>query len=333
MSKKHRPSPSPPDPHASAVQAEDRARTHPEDDEELLIEAAGEWEAAGAPDQALAICDRLLSRSCANAPLVEALRIGILWDTGRETEAREAAERLRATHPHNAETWHAVAEVFEAGGDLPTAAQWFTAGITHVLGASPYPDAVRRAGADAEDLFIGRHRVRRRLGLPHDDWDAIADTLHPAPLEESATPTPPPADLAARIAALHTHQPVMIPYWPEPEFTELLRRHPDLAGVLGTDHATHRHRVELRLRALHAESTSPLGVTSTTASAYESFMATRPDASPDAFNPDPDIARAVPWPPHRNEPCWCGSGLKYKKCCGDLPNAPLKCEPSLHVDD
>ncbi len=22
------------------------------------------------------------------------------------------------------------------------------------------------------------------------------------------------------------------------------------------------------------------------------------------------------WPPERNAPCWCGSGAKYKKCCG-----------------
>jgi hypothetical protein len=21
------------------------------------------------------------------------------------------------------------------------------------------------------------------------------------------------------------------------------------------------------------------------------------------------------WPPERNDPCWCGSGNKYKKCC------------------
>jgi uncharacterized protein YecA (UPF0149 family) len=24
----------------------------------------------------------------------------------------------------------------------------------------------------------------------------------------------------------------------------------------------------------------------------------------------------VIWPPPRNKPCWCGSGTKYKKCCG-----------------
>jgi hypothetical protein len=23
----------------------------------------------------------------------------------------------------------------------------------------------------------------------------------------------------------------------------------------------------------------------------------------------------VAWPPARNEPCWCGSGRKYKRCC------------------
>jgi uncharacterized protein YecA (UPF0149 family) len=30
---------------------------------------------------------------------------------------------------------------------------------------------------------------------------------------------------------------------------------------------------------------------------------------------------AVVWPPGRNEPCWCGSERKYKKCCGPVPAA------------
>jgi tetratricopeptide (TPR) repeat protein len=29
-----------------------------------------------------------------------------------------------------------------------------------------------------------------------------------------------------------------------------------------------------------------------------------------------DEHRGVAWPPQRNSPCWCGSGRKYKKCCG-----------------
>ncbi|WP_344437186.1 SEC-C metal-binding domain-containing protein [Actinomadura bangladeshensis] len=27
-------------------------------------------------------------------------------------------------------------------------------------------------------------------------------------------------------------------------------------------------------------------------------------------------APTLAWPPERNAPCWCGSGRKYKKCCG-----------------
>ncbi|NOX30757.1 MAG: hypothetical protein GXP35_12035 [Actinobacteria bacterium] len=31
--------------------------------------------------------------------------------------------------------------------------------------------------------------------------------------------------------------------------------------------------------------------------------------------------RALRWPPTRNNACWCGSGRKYKKCCGPTPPA------------
>ncbi len=27
-------------------------------------------------------------------------------------------------------------------------------------------------------------------------------------------------------------------------------------------------------------------------------------------------SRVIAWPPGRNERCWCGSGRKYKQCCG-----------------
>jgi hypothetical protein len=32
-----------------------------------------------------------------------------------------------------------------------------------------------------------------------------------------------------------------------------------------------------------------------------------------------DEGHYVKWPPSRNQACWCGSGTKYKKCCG-APN-------------
>ena len=35
-----------------------------------------------------------------------------------------------------------------------------------------------------------------------------------------------------------------------------------------------------------------------------------------------DAGAAVAWPPGRNAPCWCTSGLKYKRCCGALTVSP-----------
>jgi hypothetical protein len=30
------------------------------------------------------------------------------------------------------------------------------------------------------------------------------------------------------------------------------------------------------------------------------------------------LGRSQRWPPGRNQPCWCGSGLKYKRCCATV---------------
>jgi uncharacterized protein YecA (UPF0149 family) len=32
---------------------------------------------------------------------------------------------------------------------------------------------------------------------------------------------------------------------------------------------------------------------------------------------DEIAATGIEWPPARNAACWCGSGRKYKKCCGN----------------
>ncbi|HEY5881313.1 MAG TPA: SEC-C metal-binding domain-containing protein, partial [Nakamurella sp.] len=41
--------------------------------------------------------------------------------------------------------------------------------------------------------------------------------------------------------------------------------------------------------------------------------------------------RDIPWPPERNAPCWCGSGRKYKKCCGTPGFAAIQVDPASLV--
>ena len=40
------------------------------------------------------------------------------------------------------------------------------------------------------------------------------------------------------------------------------------------------------------------------------------------------LGGAIDWPPGRNDPCWCGSGEKYKNCCGPAQAAPMHGGPA-----
>ncbi|TLS41422.1 tetratricopeptide repeat protein [Streptomyces montanus] len=350
----------PPEPAQVAEEYERLAGRHPEDREELLLEAADAWNEAGEYDSALALYERLLERGGDDAveerDLVDAYRISTLWDAGRDEEARAAAAGFRRRHPRHAGAWTFVAEAFEAQDATATAAEWYTAGVTHVLGAGSAVtvDVVEAhvQGYDVETLLTGRHRVRRLLGEPHDDWDAVADALHERrasallgrvrPLDELHDPL--------RLKRLEGHGPDMLEreigealdpassenhavragpratcvlYWPRDELSGLLERWPKAAEAYGDDHAGHLRQVERTLRDLSEEGATQLAVGRATVRGVEAYAATN-GGSPDFPGTRSAYAaelvrtgRAEAWPPPRNGPCWCASGRKYKKCCGN----------------
>jgi hypothetical protein len=355
-----RPSAPPPTPAEVAEECEQLAERHPEDREELLLEAADAWNEAGEYDSALALYERLLDsggdRAAEEPDLVDSYRISTLWDAGRDEEARAAAAAFRRRHPRHAGAWNFVAEAFETQDGTAAAAEWYTAGVTHALGAGSAVtvDVVEAhvQGFDVETLLIGRHRVRRLLGEPHDDWDDVADALHERrasalldhvrPLDELHDPL--------RLKRLEGHGPDMLEreigealehvpsehraartgpraacvlYWPRDEFTGLLERWPKAAEGYGDDHADHLRQVERTLRKLSEEGAAQLAVGRATVKDLEAYAATT-GGSPEFPGTRSAYAaelvrtgRAEAWPPPRNGPCWCGSGRKYKKCCGN----------------
>ncbi|MFD1659709.1 SEC-C domain-containing protein, partial [Streptomyces caeni] len=263
--------------------------------------------------------------------------------------------------PGHAGAWNFVAEAVEAFDGAAAAAEWYTAGVTHALGAgAPVTvDAVERNPQhfDVETLVVGRHRVRRLLGEPHDDWDEAADALHERrsslvpgrvrPLDELHDPLwakrldeeGPEAfedelgELADRLAAVGPDRraPVgradlrtaCVLYWPQEEFAALLERWPKAAGAYGDDHADHLRQVERTLRQQSEEGATRLTVGRATLAELETYAKTghgSPDAPATRSAYAAELARAgraTDWPPPRNGPCWCGSGRKYKKCCGN----------------
>ncbi|MFE3324607.1 SEC-C metal-binding domain-containing protein [Streptomyces sp. NPDC059176] len=314
------------------------AEQYPEDREPLLLQAAAHLELAGDRTAATNLYDRLLTHAPDNPHLVKALQAANLWEYGHEAEARVIIEGIRAAAPDDAAPWEIVAETLEAHDELDAAHATFTTAVTLLGGPDGPDDDVPYA---VRSLLTGRHRVRRLLALPHDDWDVLADRLHSAavPLDELHDPkrlwvlgSSDPAELQAEIARLRSELgayraalsrpfPVAVLHWPAPELTELLAAYPSLAAEYPS-HAHHLAAIEAALRDLSATGTGNLGVVNGTVPSYEAFAASEA-ASPSDPNLLPQYAttlaargKAAVWPPAKGAPCWCGSGEAYRDCHG-----------------
>jgi hypothetical protein len=104
---------------------------------------------------------------------------------------------------------------------------------------------------------------------------------------------------------------------------------PDLLEDLPADHTACSHRIEARMKRLaRALAGHPMRVGTITVEGLSSFSTAAGDDAGTAearSSYAAELARrgeAIPWPPGRNAPCWCGSGRKYKTCCGPIPPAP-----------
>jgi hypothetical protein len=171
-------------------------------------------------------------------------------------------------------------------------------------------------------LFFGRQRVRRRLGLPADEWNRVADVAEQNRLnfvrllEQAAQARTRPAPASATMLV-----------WQREEQQRAAARWP---SVFVPDIMEHHPQVEQRLRDMCREQ----GLTRVTLilGSVDGFAAYLDEVGGDPSEEKARLAyadqahaqgRHLSWPPGRNEPCWCGSGRKYKKCCSDPRSVSL----------
>ncbi|MFE0736729.1 SEC-C metal-binding domain-containing protein [Streptomyces sp. NPDC058855] len=327
-------------PAAHITEAERLLRTatqYPGDREPLLLQAAAHLELAGDRPRASTLYDSLLAGTPAQPHLIRALKAANLWEYGHEAEARAIIDGLRREKPSDAAPWQIAAETLEAHDELEAAQATLTE-AAGLLAAEPAAEDLPHA---IRSLLTTRHRVRRMLALPHDDWDDLADRLHTAevPLDELHDPkrlwslgSSDPAELQAEITRLRSELgtyrtalsrpfPVAVLHWPEAELDELLAAYPELEAEYPTYRA-HLTDIEASLRELAQAGTPNLGIVPATVPSYEAFAASEA-ASPANADLLPQYAttlaargRATPWPPARTAACWCGSGETYGKCHG-----------------
>ncbi|MFF3465687.1 SEC-C metal-binding domain-containing protein [Streptomyces sp. NPDC001984] len=322
---------------AEAARLERTAGLYPEDAEALLLQAAAHLELSGDRPAATTLYDRLLSSDgdLDNPHLVRALKASNLWEYGHEAEARAIIEGLRVAAPRDPAPWVIVAEALESHDELEAAQDTFTEAATLLLSEAPEPPYATRP------LLFGRHRVRRMLGAPHDDWDTLADTLHSSSVSLDELHDPKrvwslgsnnPADLEAEISRLRAELgayrealsrpfPVAVLHWPATELSELVSAYPSLESEYPS-HEEHLETIEASLRELSTSGTANLGIVTGTVPSYEAFAASEA-SSPAEAALLPQYAttlaargRAVVWPPQQGVACWCGSGQRYGECHG-----------------
>ncbi|MEU1281998.1 SEC-C domain-containing protein [Streptomyces sp. NPDC005805] len=328
----------PADHHAEAERLLRTAEQYPEDEEQLLLQAAAHLELAGDRGRASGLYDRLLAAEPEHPQLIKALQAANLWEYGHEAEARALIAGIRIAAPAQAAPWEIIAETLESHDELEASHECFNEALALLL---PADDEVPYA---AQSLLAGRHRVRRLLGLAHDDHDALADRVHAThtpdfSLDELHDPkrlwalgSDNPVELKAEIARLRAELgsyrsalsrpfPVAVLHWPAPELAELLEAYPDLAAEYPS-HEAHLADIESALRDLASTGTRNLGIVTATVPSYEAFAASEV-SSPTNTSLLPQYAttlaargRATAWPPSRTAGCWCGSGVAYRECHG-----------------
>lgn len=306
---------------AELVEAVDQGRmADPADTGYALMLAAELTERVGDLSAAAELAERAMAayrlhRDSDSYP--RSYRAKLLLRLGRVPEAMAELTVLRPLLSRDPDAMSWVVDALESGGHAEVAEQWLTAALRTVLPRPEDSELERPEPLSQQDVAMAfilvrvRHRVRRDLDLPHDDYDFLSDVLMEA-LREALEDEP--DDEGAALL-----------FWPQPEFDQLLLRWPALADHYG--HTWDEYRTTLQ-RTLVAGSESGVPRLGLLTGSVENLVSYAEHHGGDLADPAilTDYAeylagqsRQIAWPPGRNYPCWCGSPLKYKKCC--LPRA------------
>ncbi|TCC17116.1 SEC-C metal-binding domain-containing protein [Kribbella sindirgiensis] len=214
-----------------------------------------------------------------------------LFEEDRTREARSELGVVMGNGRIYSFAWCSAAELLERRGEFDEALLWYEIAADRLTA-----EDVSSGSHRILDLVTGRRRVKWALGLPLDSLDLMG-----AQGEDEE---------ADREAELHDllRNPVVIDsriqVWDRSEFDVAVRWRRQLIGENADGYC---HQIE---RVLRAQDERVAIATWTYGGLLDCLRDARirHDELPDG--------RRIAWPPPRNRPCWCGSGVKYKKCCG-----------------
>ncbi|HEY0454048.1 SEC-C domain-containing protein [Actinophytocola sp.] len=286
---------------------------HPEERGEILVEAAHAWHRAGDHDRAVELLDQAVALGGDDGGYARVTLAEVLLDLDRDAEATAQFDAMLADATPGPGPYYLAGELMAERADFEQALVWFT----EAAGRLTEEDIAGMANgsetfAPAYDILAGRLRARQELDLPLDELDESVLALD-SDFDRFG-------ELDARLAEGAPPAEVRVLFWPRAEVEPAHERWPelvesaDVAAVLLDREVDNREMSEAGVARI---TMVPL----TTAKLTEFAARTGGDPLSDVtrracLDEIVDEGGLIEWPPGRNEPCWCGSGTKYKKCCG-----------------
>jgi tetratricopeptide (TPR) repeat protein len=305
---------------------------------ECYADLAQAFDRRGQHDHAIASLERAIKHGWSGRPDPRSDIAEFHLRAGRRDEAASIWAELRAMDPEDVWLYNAAGLSYNEVGDHELAIEWLGEGIELAIrtedpeGIVPQLSGVRRGslaalGRDLDDLerradeFIAQGRERSsgprswtELSRAADDWLAA-----------------PEVDDAERSGAGEVA--VAMAWFPAGEYENAIARWDSVAeDWAGVPHPDYCQRMDghikwMRANGVYVRALAPIAV--------DDFVAWCEERAE-----DPEHARAhyaaeryrrgeaIGWPPGRNHACWCGSGRKYKKCCGSAVAAPMHAGPA-----
>lgn len=263
---------------------------------------------------------RLAASSARGADYHHASHARLLLLAGREAEGQALLESLRPYLVDDYLVAETVLNALQETGRLEQALEWSSTALEQAyprmveLSKNPDDREYQLAAMVTFELASRRRDLREELSLPMDEFDGRVEELQSA---AAALGEPDDFDESDAVLAL---------FWPRRDLDQLLAAAPELSTVYGSTWDEHRTKVEGAMAMLSATGVPSLALMEGSFDRLVGFAAARGGPISDEQLRDEyagTIDELQSWPPAKGQPCWCGSGLKYRECCqprSDLAN-------------
>jgi tetratricopeptide (TPR) repeat protein len=301
---------------------------------ECYGDLAQSFDRSGRHDDAIAAQERAIELGWGGRPDPRSDIAEFHLRAGRPEKAAAIWAELKETDPDDVWLYNAAGLSYNEVGEHELAVAWLGEGIELAMRigdpegiVDQLSDVRRRSlrvlGRDLDEL---ERRVDPFLEAWHSDERARSRRL--ARLTEFGNSVPVVRDPLHSGAREHEDVVVSLAWFPSGEYEDAIQRWPSLAeDWANVPHSDYCARLDGNIKWMHSHGVPIRAVAPIIVDDYAAWCAEHDE--------DPEEARAayaaqrmsdgevIAWPPGRNELCWCGSGRKYKKCCGPAPARPM----------